>query len=136
MKIQSAIFLILVFLLSLQLAIADDLGIANFGPAKGQMRSADVANPAVHNRTHRKTNVWLTIHNWGYLGNDGPGAGSAAEDPEYPGTWAPQCEYPGGSDTQYLFMASLWIGALVQEEGFEYPRTSTGNEGWFNQNEF
>ena len=136
MKIQSAIILILLLLLSLQLAIANDLGIANIGPSKGQMRSADVANPAVHNRTHRKTNVWLTVHNWGYLGNDGPSAGSAVTDPEYPGTWAPQCEYPGGSDSQYLFMASLWIGALVQEEGFEFPRTSTGNEGWFNQNEF
>ena len=136
MKIQSAIIFTLILLLSLQLAIAKDLSIANPGPSKGEMRSADVANPAVHNRTHRKSNVWLTIHNWGYLGNASQGSSSAVLDPEYPGTWAPQCEYPGGSDIQYLFMASLWIGALVQDEGFEFPRISTGNEGWFNQNEF
>jgi hypothetical protein len=101
---------------------------------KGIDRFANVSNPNTTNRTHRKTNVWLTVHNWGYLGNDSSPEG--VEDPEYPGTWAPQCEYPGGSGAQYLFMASLWIGALIQEEGYEFPRISTGNEGWFNQNEF
>ena len=95
----------------------------------------DVANPYTYNRVHRAGNVWLNITNWGVIGNDGPGSSSAMEDPEYPGTWAPQCEFPSGSDVQYLFMGSLWIGALVQEEGYEFPRVSTGNEGWFNQNE-
>ncbi|NQS98080.1 MAG: T9SS type A sorting domain-containing protein [candidate division Zixibacteria bacterium] len=88
----------------------------------------DTANPYITNRTHRAGNEWLTVHNFGYIGNDG------AIDPET-GTWAPQCEFPGGSDVQYLFSGSLWIGALMEEEGYEFPRVSTGNEGWFNQNE-
>jgi len=136
MKVKSAITLFLPLIFSVQYVSAKDLGISNPGPnlPKGYKRGTLVANPAVYNRTHRKTNVWLTIYNWGYLGNDSYPNG--VDDPEYPGTWAPQCEYPGGSDVQYLFMASLWIGALVQQEGFEFPRTSTGNEGWFNQNEF
>ncbi len=127
-------FTLAVLLLS-QFTIANDIGDRSAGVnLKEAKRSAAVANPNTTNRTHRKTNVWLTIYNWGYLGNDSYPGG--ATDPEYPGTWAPQCEYPGGSGVQYLFMASLWIGALIQEEGFEFPRVSTGNEGWFNQNEF
>jgi hypothetical protein len=27
-------------------------------------------------------------------------------------------------------MGALWIGALVQEEGYEFPRVSEGSEGW------
>ncbi|MBL7190347.1 hypothetical protein ISS30_01530 [bacterium] len=116
-------------------ADARDLGLnTQMIKAGGFGRSADVANPYVTNRTHLKSNVWLTIYNWGYFGNDSYPGGYTM--PAYPGVWAPQCEFPGGSGVQYLFMGSLWIGALVQEEGYEYPRTSTGNEGWFNQNEF
>ena len=96
---------------------------------KNGIRNLQVANPNTANRTHRKSNMWITIYNWGYLGNDSQPNGYV--DPEY-GTWAPQCEYPGGSGAQYLFMASLWIGALVQEEAYEFPRVSTGNEGWTN----
>ena len=99
-------------------------------PGKNGIRTTDVANPFTYNRTHRKSNVWLTITNWGYIGNNSPGRSDAMEDPEYPGTWAPQCEFPGGSDIQYLFMGALWIGALVQEEGYEFPRVSEGSEGW------
>ncbi len=83
-----------------------------------------------YNRTHRKGNVWLTITNWGFFGNYGPTDPDAMEDPEFPGTWAPQCEYPGNSGVQYLFMGAIWVGALVQEGGFEFPRVSCGSEGW------
>ena len=93
---------------------------------KPQDRGAAVANPFVFNRVHRKSNMWMNITNWGYFGNDQDGM----DDPAYPGTWAPQCEYPGGSNEQYLFMGALWLGALVQEEGYEFPRVSEGSEGW------
>ena len=97
---------------------------------KPQDRAASVANPFVYNRVHRKSNMWMNITNWGYFGNSAPGANDAQEDPAYPGTWAPQCEYPGGSNEQYLFMGALWLGALVQEESYEFPRVSEGSEGW------
>ncbi len=89
----------------------------------------DVANPNVYNRVHRKSNMWMNVTNWGYFGNNSPNRQDAQVDPEY-GVWAPQCEYPGGSDVQYLFMGALWIGALVQEENYEFPRVSEGSEGW------
>jgi len=74
--------------------------------------------------------MWMNITNWGYFGNSSVRNPEQMEDPEYPGTWAPQCEYPGGSEVQYLYQGSLWLGAMIQEEGYEYPRVSTGTEGW------
>jgi len=107
------------------------------GPLKGPVRPS-VANPNIQNRTHRAGNMWLTVTNYGFLGNYAPSDSRALEDPEFPGTWAPQCEFPGGSHVQYLFQAALWLGALVQEEGYEFPRVSVGTDGWQNPsvNEF
>ena len=102
-----------------------------YSSGKEMARSTDITNPNVQNRVHRRSNMWMNITNWGFFGNRKIGTTEAMDDPEYPGTWAPQCEYPGGSDIQYLFMGTLWLGALVQEEGYEFPRVSTGSEGWF-----
>ena len=103
----------------------------NYGKETG--RQAEVANPNVQNRVHRRSNMWMNVTNWGFFGNyfinsvfDPP-----MEDPEYPGTYAPQCEFPGGSDVQYLYQGALWVGALVQQQGFEFPRVSVGTGGWF-----
>jgi len=103
------------------------------GGKEGVGRRVEVANPNAQNRVHRRSNMWMNITNWGFFGNyfiysayDQP-----MEDPEYPGTYAPQCEFPGGSDVQYLFKGALWVGALIQEEGYEYPRVSVGTSGWF-----
>jgi len=88
--------------------------------------------PNQQNRVHRVGNMWMNITNWGFFGNYSiwGGVADAMDDPEYPGTWAPQCEFPAGSDIQYLFQGALWLGAMVQEEGYEFPRVSTGTDGW------
>ena len=96
---------------------------------KGPVR-IDLANPNIQNRVHRVGNMWMNITNYGYFGNYSIWGGQGLTDPEYPGTWAPQCEYPAGSKTQYLFQGALWLGALVLDEGFEFPRVSTGTDGW------
>ncbi len=98
-------------------------------PPKGPIR-IDLANPNIQNRVHRVGNIWMNITNYGYFGNYSPWGGLGMDDPEYPGTWAPQCEYPAGSKTQYLFQGALWLGAMVLDEGFEFPRVSTGTDGW------
>jgi hypothetical protein len=107
-------------------------------PAKGPTcppfspYETDLANPIITNRVHRTSNVWMNITNWGCIGNDSPASSGAMEDPEYPGTWAPQCEFPAGSGVEYLYMGTIWIGALIQEEGYEFPRVSVGRDGWYN----
>ena len=96
---------------------------------KGPVRT-DLANPNVQNRVHRVGNMWMNITNWGFFGNYSIWGGLGMDDPEYPGTWAPQCEYPANSNVQYLFQGALWLGAMVQAEGYEFPRVSTGTDGW------
>lgn len=92
-----------------------------------------VANPQVENRVHRHSNMWMNITNWGFFGNYFiySNVYTPMTDPEYPGEYAPQCEYPGGSGQMYLFQGALWIGAMVQQEGYEFPRVSVGVDGWF-----
>jgi hypothetical protein len=98
---------------------------------KYQPAEVDVSNIAQFNRTHRDSNLWLTVTNWGFLGNLGMGDPEAMSDPElYNQFWAPQCEFPGGSGIQYLFAGGVWVGALVDTGGVEFPRVSVGTEGW------
>ncbi|MBM3325295.1 MAG: hypothetical protein FJY66_06465, partial [Calditrichaeota bacterium] len=98
-------------------------------PRRGPERIA-VANLNIQNRVHRAGNLWMNFTNYGYFGNYSIWGGSGMDDPEYPGIWAPQCEFPGGSHVQYLYQGALWIGALIVEQGYEYPRVSTGTDGW------
>jgi len=105
---------------------------------RGPQRILDIANPADTNRVHDAGKMWMNITNYGYFGNDGPGQDGTLQNPCPPNDWAPQCEYPGGSGQQYLFQGALWIGALIEEEGFFTTRVSVGTDGWQNPsiNEF
>ncbi len=87
--------------------------------------------PNRDNRTHRVGRVWLTVNNWGWMGNNQQGDSGAYLDPETQ-EWAPQCEVPGGSDIQYLYTAGLWLGALVQQDGTPTrARVSVGDDNFF-----
>ncbi|MFA7329878.1 MAG: hypothetical protein WC326_02280 [Candidatus Delongbacteria bacterium] len=88
------------------------------------------ALPWLDNRTHRFGSIWLTVNNWGWLGNFNDYDEDAYLDAEAL-DWAPQCEVPGGSRVQYLFAAGLWVGALIVEpSGLETARVSTGADGY------
>jgi hypothetical protein len=103
---------------------------------KNPPRGVDVSNIARTNRTHRKGSLWMTVTNWGFIGNFTQSSTQAMDDPEYPGQWAPQCEYPGNSHVEYLYQGGLWVGALVQQGGSEFPRVSIGTAGWVEGQEF
>ncbi len=131
--IRAGLILTLVVLLSLPNEAHSALGIpandngveAKKGPAR-----TDISQINMYNRVHRRSNIWINVTNYGYFGNNDPSRTDANDDPCRPGEWAPQCEYPGGSGTQYLFMGALWLGALIRAEGYEYPRVSVGTDGW------
>jgi len=69
---------------------------------------------------HDGGNVRMTISNWGEFGN--PDA-----DPGYFGF-----EFPQGSETNFLFAAGIWVGAIVDDERL----VSTTTDGDNGTNEF
>ncbi len=99
------------------------------GPVRKELRSMSAEVIQTENRVHDVGNIWINVTNWGYFGNDSNDSGDFIEDP-CTGEWAPQCEFPANSGCEYLFMGALWIGAIIQEEGYEYARVSHGTEGW------
>ncbi len=127
--------LVLSGLCSLAVAKTDKYRGEARGPVRGRL---DVADPQDENRVHDAGKMRMNITNYGYFGNDGPNQSSALRDPCPPRDWAPQCEFPKGSGQQYLFQGALWIGALIDEDGFLTTRVSVGTDGWQNPsiNEF
>ncbi|MBZ0266386.1 hypothetical protein K8I28_17145 [bacterium] len=127
MQFRTFIFLLLALLIATS-AYARFQEIVDRGPVKPEYNpTIDVIQ--TENRLHDVGNIWLTITNYGYFGNDGSDRDGFLEDP-CTGEWSPQAEFPANSGIQYLFMGAMWIGAIIQEEGFEYARVSTGVEGW------
>jgi hypothetical protein len=105
---------------------------------KETLRSSKLAAglPNVQQRVHRVGLMNLCVSNWGFFGSatrdyneTQGGCFNPNPDEELP---APSCEYPAGSDIEYLFWGGLWIGALVDD----FPYTSVGCDGWFWIHEF
>lgn len=84
------------------------------------------ATPNLANYTHRISNLWFTIQNNGILG-------SFMGDDIDPETLeaAPSCEFPAGSNIEYLFECALWIGAIVDGDTL----VSCGTDGWWDTRE-
>jgi len=90
--------------------------------------------PNTQLRVHDVGKVWMSITNFGFFGSqDG-------DFEDYSGKYlvAPGFEYPGGTNLQYLFQGSLWIGAEVDTvNNLGQPALDTlvsiGNDGWWGQ---
>ena len=78
--------------------------------------------PAFCIATHNVGKIALTISNYGVFGT-----GSALSNIDcFSGSVAPSCEYPKGSDNEYLFIGAFWIGAVVGNDTL----VSVGADGW------
>ena len=73
---------------------------------------------------HKINRMALTITNNGFFGSGY--IGSNAFDPET-GLPVMSCEYPINSDIEYLWVAGLWIGAVIGRDTL----VSTGAEGYY-----
>jgi hypothetical protein len=87
--------------------------------------------PAVQQRVHRVGLLTFCVTNWGFFGSQARrnkeslgGCFNPHPNEELP---APSCEYPPGSNIDYLFQGGLWIGAKVGDSIY----TTVGCDGWF-----
>lgn len=85
------------------------------------------AVPVVEYTAHNRGNIQLAVANNGTLGT----LGGAISDP-FTGEAIPSCIYPKGSDIVYLWVAAMWIGAVVGRDTL----VSTANEDWYRTTEF
>ncbi len=91
--------------------------------------------PNAQQRVHRIGLMRLCMTNWGLFGSETRGlyeskGGCFNPNPDED-VLAPSCEYPPGSDLEYLFQGALWIGAVVDDQ----PYTTLGADGWQGINE-
>src|SRR5574341_120750 len=85
------------------------------------------AAPLQQLRVHKIGNIWLSITNYGQIGN----AGQQYKD-VCTGLKAPSFQFPAGSGIDYLFIGALWVGAIVNDTD---TLVSVGHEGWQNVGE-
>jgi len=69
---------------------------------------------------HNIGKIALTITNYGTIGN------GYVSNPVIDGEPAPSCEYPVGSNLEYLFAGAVWIGAIIGLDTL----VSVGADGW------
>jgi len=132
---RGLLFLILGGLCSMSWAALDaPKGPPARGPVRKESSRVMASDQNMENRVHRAGAMWMNITNYGFYGNDNVGQTDALTDPEYPGVYAPQLEFPGGSRREYLFMGAIWVGAMIQQPGTNIgiPRVSVGVDGWVN----
>ncbi len=70
---------------------------------------------------HTYTNIQLAVSNFGVIGSE---SGSWLDCET--GESAVSCEFPAGTRQDYLYAASLWIGAIVGKDTL----VTAGSEGW------
>lgn len=82
-------------------------------PAQPLVSPAD-AFPIEHRRIHYTGDIWMCVSNDGSIGTNSGAVLPDAEDLRILKiNYGPSFEFPGGSQVDYLFNGSLWIGGIV-----------------------
>jgi len=116
--IMKRVFLILTACLVLSVLLTN---VAYNAPVYNRGNRGPLRDPGVRALfSHDANNIQMTISNWGEFGNPD----------QIPGYFG--FEYPRGSETDFLFSAGLWVGAIVEDQRL----VSTGSDGDNGTNEF
>jgi hypothetical protein len=118
---KKCILLILVLLVNVSRVVGKDLTSTKLFLKSQKEMITPSQSYCSQQMVHRKSNLWMTITNWGFLGSQ---AGSL-EDSET-GLSAPSANFPGGSNIDYLFQGAIWVGGVVEGETL----VSVGADGW------
>ena len=92
------------------------------GQATAEWEAATPVGPNWQYAVHQNGRIVLTVTNLGQLGPILSGIPTDCGGQPCPG-----CEYPAGSELQYLFGGAFWIGAVVGTDTL----ASVGADGWF-----
>ena len=112
---------ILLLLIWLSILSVPAFGRAEFNAqAKGAFSAVLNADPNLQYGFHDVGSVAMTITNFGLIGT------GYLNNPLCNGETCPSCEYPTGSELEYLFSGMLWIGAVVGQDTL----VSVGSDGW------
>ena len=84
--------------------------------------------PSLEQCTHKTGRLWLTVSNWGILGNQR----NVFFRDCLTGGFSSSAEFPGGSGLEYLFQGALWIGGIIAKDRDVDTLVSVGNDGWVN----
>lgn len=90
----------------------------------GKMTADSTTEPYTTIGVHNIGEIGLTVTNMGQIGTGY--LGGNVIDPRT-GLTAPNCEYPLGSNNEYLFGGAFWVGAVVGEDTL----VSVGADGWW-----
>ncbi len=92
--------------------------------SKEQRQAASLAGVPIHERAaHRVNKLTLCVNNSGTFGT---GFSTYTGVDVFTGQEVPSCEYPKGSNNDYLFAGAFWIGAVVGRDTL----VSLGADGW------
>ncbi|PWB72016.1 hypothetical protein C3F09_07120 [candidate division GN15 bacterium] len=93
-------------------------------------------SPAYCIAAHNVGKIALSVTNYGIFGAGAAGVTSAyikgLSVDCFTGAQLPDCEYPKGSGTEYLYSGNFWIGAVVGRDTL----VSVGADGWQMDQEF
>lgn len=104
----------LIFICALILLMESGFALARNYRNEGIGALTKPAAATVDRKTQDVGNIWLSIFNIGVIGTYEDISGF------------PYCEYPANSDVEYLFSASIWIGAIVDKDTL----VSAAYDGW------
>lgn len=89
--------------------------------------SAD-ANPIIHRRVQYTGDIWMTISNDGSIGTNSGGINPDPIDMAILRiTYGPSFEFPGGTEIDYLYNGSLWIGGIVGADTLVSQQRNSGS---------
>lgn len=104
------------------LAVITAMTVSAWAGSAGEGQGSAVNAPGLKYAVHEEGRVTLTVTNLGQLGT-----GMSGLSTDCGGQPCPSCEYPTGSNLNYLFGGGLWIGAVVGADTL----VSVGADGWF-----
>ncbi|MCK4574165.1 MAG: hypothetical protein KAU36_07325, partial [candidate division Zixibacteria bacterium] len=124
---QKIVFLTVFSLLATSVDIASRDADPKIDLNSKRRRSLSQTKPIVEYTAHNRGNIQLAIANNGTFGT----LGGSIPDP-FTGEAIPSCIYPKNSDIVFLWVAALWIGAVVGRDTL----VSCANEDWYRTTEF